>query len=126
VRNTACPFFMPEVFVQHGLMFFEATMPGCTGSINAEFGNQFFDGKDTDLSPLACDVHQWHDVELLVKQKQVTVTVDGKTIIRTYYTVSAGQITGLGFHSNGLCKVDSISLSGLDGTQVYPPAPARR
>ena len=120
VRNTACPFIMPEVFVQHGLQFFEVTQPGCTGSINAQFGNHFLDGKNTDLSALACDVHSWHRVEMLVKQKQVTITVDGHVVLTKDYTASAGHITGLGFHSNGLCKVDSISLTGLDGTTVYP------
>ncbi len=120
MRNTACPFIMPEVFVQHGLMYFEATQPGCTGSINAQFGNQFLDGKSTDLSALACDVHTWHVMELLVRQKRVTVTVDGRLVLTKDYTTSAGLITGLGFHSNGLCKVDSIQLAGLDGTVVYP------
>ncbi|HXB10150.1 MAG TPA: hypothetical protein VNW04_23665, partial [Puia sp.] len=120
VRNTACPFIMPEIFCQHGLLYFEATMPGCTGSINAQFGDNFLDGKNTDLSSLAIDVHDWHHILLLVKQKHVTISIDGKPILAKDYTTTAGHITGLGFHSNGLCKVDSISLTGLDGTSVYP------
>jgi hypothetical protein len=37
------------------------------------------------------------------------------------YSVSAGRITGLGFHSNGLCQVDSIRLADVNGNAVYPP-----
>jgi len=123
LRNTACPFIMPEIFCQHGLMYFAATLPGCTGAggeINAQFGNRFLDARSTDLSPLAIDIHSWHTIEMLVKQKQVTITIDGKPVLTSSYAASAGLITGLGFHSNGLSSIDSIRLTSLDGTVVYP------
>jgi len=123
LRNTACPFIMPEIFCQHGLMYFTATLPGCTGAggeINAQFGNHFLDARSTDLSPFAIDVHSWHRIEMLVKQQQVTISIDGKPVLSSAYTTSAGSITGLGFHSNGLAAIDSIRLTGLDGAIVYP------
>ena len=123
LRNTACPFIMPEIFCQHGLLYFAATLPGCTGAggeINAQFGNHFLDARSTDLSPLAIDIHSWHNIEMLVKQQQVTISIDGKPVLSSSYTTSAGSITGLGFHSNGLAAVDSIRLTGLDGILVYP------
>jgi hypothetical protein len=125
VCNTACPWIMPEIFCQHHLMFCTLTMPGCTGSINAQFGEHFLDGKNTDLSPLACDVHNWHHIEMLVKQKQVTIAIDGRAVLEKNYTATAGLITGLGFHSNGLCAIDSIHLAGLDGSVVYPTSSTR-
>jgi hypothetical protein len=123
LRNTACPFIMTEVFCQHGLMYFVTTMPGCSGAggeINAQFGDHFLNGKNYDLSPLAVDIHNWHDIEMVVREKQVTVSIDGKHALTQSYTASAGLITGLGFHSNGLCAVDSIRLTGHDGKIVYP------
>jgi hypothetical protein len=111
---------MPEIFCQHHLMYCTLTMPGCTGSINAQFGDDFLDGRNTDLSSLSCDVHRWHDIEMLVQQKQVTISIDGKAVLTRTYAATAGLITGLGFHSNGLCQVDSIHLAGLDGSVVYP------
>jgi hypothetical protein len=119
VRNTACPWIMPEIYCQKGFMYCTLTMPGCTGGISAQFGNQVIDGKDNDLSALATDVHQWHDLEILVRQRRVTVSIDDKAVMTKGYTVPAGLITGLGFHSNGLCEVDSIRLAGLDGKSVY-------
>jgi hypothetical protein len=120
VRNTACPLIMPEVFCQHGFQYFVATLPGCTGGISCQFGDHRLDGKDNDLSSLACDVHAWHAIEMLVRQKRVSVFVDGKEVLHEGYSASAGLITGLGFHSNGLCHVDSLTLTGLDGQAVYP------
>lgn len=118
VCNTACPWIMPEIYCQKGFMYCTITMPGCTGGISARFGDLVIDGKDNDLSGLATDVHQWHDLDILVRQRQATVSIDGKAVMTKRYTASAGLITGLGFHSNGLCQVDSIRLAGLDGTAV--------
>jgi hypothetical protein len=122
MRNTACPWIMPEIYCQKGFMYCALTMPGCTGGISAHFGDQAIDGKNNDLSALACDVHQWHQLEIVDRQRQVTIAIDGKPVMTKTYSVAAGLITGLGFHSNGLCEVDSIRLAGLglDGKTVYP------
>lgn len=120
VRNTACPFIMSEVYCQRGFMYCTYTEPGCTGGISAQFGNQVVDGKNNDLSALAIYVRQWHDLRMVVRERQATVYIDGAAVMTKAYTEPAGKITGLGFHSNGLCEVDSIRLAGLDGRVVYP------
>jgi transcriptional regulator with XRE-family HTH domain len=120
MRNTACPWIMSEVYCQRGFMYCTFTMPGCTGGISAQFGDQVISGKNNDLSALAVDVHQWHQLELFVLHRQVTVSIDGRLVMRKAYTDPAGLITGLGFHSNGLCEVDSIRCAGLDGGAVCP------
>ena len=120
LRNTACPFIMSEIYCQRGLMYCPYTMPGCTGSISAQFGDEVIHGKENDLSALALDVHQWHQLEITNRRRQVSVRIDGKTVMTKQYKVPAGLLTGLGFHSNGLCEVDSIHLSSLDGKAVYP------
>ena len=56
---------------------------------------------------------------MMVQHRQVTVFVDGKVLLARGYTAPAGMITGLGFHSNGLCQVDSIRIAGLDGKVFY-------
>jgi transcriptional regulator with XRE-family HTH domain len=120
IRNTACPFIMTEVYCQRRFTYCMFTVPGCTGGIGAQFGDQVVDGKNNDLSALAYEVRQWHDLEMLVRNRQVTVSIDGKAVLTKVYTASSGLITGLGFHSNGLCEADSIRLAGLDGKGVYP------
>ncbi len=120
MRNTACTWIMPEIYCQKGFMYCALTMPGCTGGISAQFGDLAIDGKNNDLSLLGCDVHQWHQLEIINRNRQVTISVDGKTVMTKTYSVSAGLIAGLGFHSNGLCQADSVRLAGLDGKVVYP------
>jgi hypothetical protein len=112
---------MSEVYCQHGFMYCMYTVPGCTGGISAQFGDEVIDGRDNDLSSLAFDIRLWHALDIRVQQRRVTVSVDEKPVMTTTYPASSGLITGLGFHSNGLCEVDSIRLAGLDGKAVYPP-----
>ncbi len=120
VRNTACPWFMPEVYCQNGFMYCPLTMPGCTGGVNAEFGDQAIEGKDKDLSALSVNVYKWHHVELQVRNKHAIFSIDGTQVLSTTYNTSAGLITGLGFSGSGLCDADSIHLADLKGKVVYP------
>ena len=119
LRNTACPWIMPEVYCQRGFMYCTVTMPGCTGGISAEFGDRYLGGKTNDLSSLGVDVHQWHRLDIVNRKRQVTVSIDGKPVMTTAYKTSAGLIAGLGFHSNGLTEVDSIRLADVNGYIVY-------
>jgi hypothetical protein len=119
LRNTGCPFIMPEVFCQHGFTYCIFTTPGCTGEVSAEFGDQLLSGRHNDLSWLGLDVRRWHRLDVVNRQRRVTVSIDGKPVVTKDYTASAGLITGLGFHSNGLVEADSIRLAGLDGKVVY-------
>jgi hypothetical protein len=120
LRNTACPWIMPEVYCQRGFMYCTVTMPGCTGGISAEFGDQYLGGKTNDLSFLGVNVHQWHRLDIVNRNRQVTVSIDGKPVMTKEYGGSAGLITGLGFHSNGMAEVDSIRLDDVNGFVVYP------
>ena len=119
VRNNQCPFIMYEVFCQRRFMFFKSMLPGCASETNAQFGDTYLNGKENDLSPLCYEVSQWKDIELTVKNRQVTILFDNKQVFSSAYTVPLGLITGLGFISNGLCEVDFTELKGSDGKIVY-------
>jgi hypothetical protein len=119
LRNTACPMLMLETFCQHNFMYCASTLPGCTSNISAQFGEQELDGKENDLSGFGCDVRAWHVFDMLVRDRHVTISIDGKRVFARSYTHSAGLITGLGFISNGLCEVDAVELKGLNGKTVY-------
>jgi transcriptional regulator with XRE-family HTH domain len=119
VRNNFCPALMCEIFSQHNFMFFKSTLPGCASESSLQFGEHFVSGKRADLSPISFDISQWTDVEIRVKDKKVTIFLNGKEVYATSYIISSGLITGLGFISNGLCEVDAVELKGLDGKVVY-------
>jgi hypothetical protein len=119
LKNVMCPMIMYEVCAQSNAVVFFTTLPGCTGNITTNVGEQFISGKTTDLSGFGCDVRQWHDVEVVVKNKEARFHIDDKEIFSKSFTKSAGAVTGLTFSSNGLYEIDYIGLKGLDGKVVY-------
>ncbi len=119
INNVACPMIVHEVCGQSNSLYFYTTLPGCTGNINLNVGEHFLSGKTTDLSGFGGDVHQWQDVEVIVKDKEATFYINGQKVYSKAYTTSPGLITGLAFMSNGLCEIDHIELKGLDGKLVY-------
>jgi hypothetical protein len=119
LNNAVCPRFMPEVFTQSSFLFFRATPAGCTSDIDALFGEHYLSGKTNDLSGFGCDVTQWQDYEMVVKNRQATVRINNKEVLKKQYTESVGLITGIGFASNGLMEIDYVDLKSLDGKVVY-------
>jgi hypothetical protein len=119
LSNVACLTLMPEVYTQNSFIYFKATTPGCTSEIDAMFGEKHLSGKTNDLSGFGCNITQWQDYEMEVRNRQVTVRINGKEVFATTYNNSADAITGLGFISNGLVAVDYAELQGLDGTIIY-------
>ena len=119
LNNTLCPNIMIEVGCETNFLYFHLATPGCTGFINAQFGEQKLSGKTNDLSTFGCDVQNWKNVEMMVMDKHVSVYINQKEIFTKTYSHSSGLITGLAFISNGLCEIDNVELTGLDGKVVY-------
>jgi hypothetical protein len=119
INNVFCPYFMGEVFCQRNFMFFKSTLKGCVSELAAQFGEDYLSGKTIDLSGLSSDVKAWQNVEVMVKDKRVTICMNNIQVFATRYSKSCGSITGLGFISNGLCEVDSVGLRTIDGKVVY-------
>jgi hypothetical protein len=115
VRNNLCPYITIEVYCQRYVMLLKSTPKGCANVAFIWLGDHEINGKDTNLASIAYDVTQWTDVELIVKNKQGTIKINGKDAFTTSYQNSSKLITGLSFISNGLCEVDHVELAGLDG-----------
>lgn len=119
LKSNFCPFLMCEVFCQRHFMYFKSMPAGCTHEMAAQFGETTLYGKTNDLSALATNPNEWQDVEIMVKDKVVTIKINQATVLTTSYQESSGKITGLGFISNGLPEVDYVSLKTLDGKDIY-------
>lgn len=118
-RNTSCPFLMTEIFCQQYFMYFQNTLKGCTGALNAQFGDNVLNGQTHDLSTLGTDVRAWQNLEMEVKNKKVSIRINNVEVFSAAYEKSCGLITGLGFISNGLCAVDFVQLKTADGKDIY-------
>jgi hypothetical protein len=100
-------------------MYFRSLPKGCASEANAQFGDNFLDGRKIDLSSLCYDLTQWINIEFVVKNKVATINFNNEPVFSAAYNSSSGLTTGLGFISNGLCEVDFTELKGFDGKVVY-------
>jgi hypothetical protein len=119
VKNNLCPFLQLEIFCQRNYMIIKSTERGCASEALAQFGNKVLFGKENDLGDLSFDVKEWNDIELHVKDKNVTVRINDKVVYEITYETPARNIAGLAFISNGLCEVDKVDLTGNDGVVMY-------
>jgi hypothetical protein len=119
VRNNLCPYVAIEVYGQRNFMLLKSTPKGCANLALLWLSERALYGKETDLSPIGYDVMQWTEVELVVRNKQATIKINGQEAFSMSYRQSLKMITGLSFISNGLCEVDHLSLVGLDGKAFY-------
>jgi hypothetical protein len=119
LNNDPCPYLMSEVFCQNNFMFFTTTPKGCTSELKAQFSENYLSGKTNDLSAMGIDVKEWHNMELTVQNKKVTVRINDAEVFSTSYNQSGGLITGLGFISNGLVEVDFVDFRTIDGVSIY-------
>ncbi len=118
INNESCPYLMSEVFCQHYFMYFINSLKGCTGKLMAQFGENELNGQSHDLSALGADIREWQDMEFAVKDKKVSISINGISVFTAAYNQSCGLITGLGFTSNGLCEIERVDLKAGDST-VY-------
>ena len=119
LNNDLCPWFIGEVFGQRNFMYFTSSLKGCTSELKAQYGEKLFNGKTYDFSALGADVRTWQNVELTIRNKAVSIDINGAKAFSTTYDQSCGLITGLGFISNGLAEIDSVNLATLDGKTIY-------
>ena len=119
VNNESCPLLMCEVYCQKYFMYFKSSLKGCTGTLTAQFSENKLNGRTNDLSGLGADLREWRDLEFTVRDKKVSIAIDGKQTYSNAYTQSAGLITGLGFISNGISEVQFVDLKTADGRIIY-------
>ena len=119
VNNESCPLLMCEVYCQKYFMYFKSTLNGCTSLLAAQFGENALNGRTNDLSGLGADLREWQEMEFTVRDKKVSIAINGKQTYSNAYTQSAGLITGLGFISNGISEVQFVDLKTADGRMIY-------
>ena len=118
VRNSLCPYITIELFCQGHFILMKTTNKGCANQASLLLGQEI-KGNETDLTPLTFDVSQWTDVEIASTNNIVSIYINNKAVFSAPSFDRIKYISGLAFISNGLCEVDKVALTGLDGKIVY-------
>jgi len=118
VRNSLCPYITIELFCQGYFIVMKTTNKGCANQAYLLL-NQEIKGNETDLTAVTFDVNQWTDVEIASTNNMVHIYINNKEVFSGPCFEPVKYISGFAFISNGLCEVDNVALTGLDGKIVY-------
>lgn len=117
--NTLCPWIVSEVLGERAFFYFTGTIPGCTSEIGAVFSDKYLDGKTNDLSAFGFNVLDWNEVKIEVRNKAITIHINGEKVFNDNFSSPGGGVQGIGFGSNGLCEVDYVELADSVGRIAY-------
>ncbi|HEY8897630.1 MAG TPA: hypothetical protein VIM79_22545 [Niastella sp.] len=118
VRNSLCPYITIELFCQGYFILMKTTSKGCANKASLLLGREI-KGNEADLTALTFDVSQWTDVEITSTNNIVRIYINKKEVFAAPSFDRIKFISGFAFISNGLCEVDNIELTGLDGKIIY-------
>jgi transcriptional regulator with XRE-family HTH domain len=118
VRNSLCPYITIELFCQGYFILMKTTNKGCANKASLLLGREI-KGTETDLTALTFDVSQWTDVEIASTNNIVSIYINNKDVFSAPSFDHIKYISGFAFISDGLCEVDNVELTGLDGKIVY-------
>lgn len=119
VEPEQCPYILCEIFGQRGSIYFKTNPKGCASEASVHLGTEHIQGKLTDLTTLCTNVFQWTDFEVRVNKTHLAIYKTNELVFESDHLDAIGQLTGLGFLSNGICEVDFVELNGIGEQTVY-------
>ncbi len=98
------------IMCENSRMLIPMTIPGLISNINMKFSEKWILGKENDLTAFGCDMSVWNDIKCEVRDRNVTIILNGKKIYELTYNDPAGRIIGLQFQFLGCGAVDYVKL----------------
>jgi hypothetical protein len=98
---------------------FKFSSPGCSPRILNVVSEQTFKGATDNLSQFVLDLNNWNTVTLVNRNKQVSLSVNGKEIFTGSYQRSLGELRGLFLEFEGTGIIQSCDLKTYEGKELY-------
>ena len=83
---------------------------GCSSDNNLLLNDVFLSGKSNDLSAFSADFSDPTSIQINVKEKQVSISIDNEVVYKTSYSDTMSRLVGLRFKFAGLGEVISYDL----------------
>lgn len=113
-----CHGLLFRVFGEYGHHELRMYKKDCANDNFASVSEKFYDGRHYDLSGLGLTPGEWHNLEMSVKQRRLTVFVDSKEVFSSDYENSMGGLKSLSLKFTGFGFCDYIYLYDAAGNQI--------
>jgi transcriptional regulator with XRE-family HTH domain len=115
----SCPKMDIMLGFEKNVFWVELVNKGCEHFASYLLGEVYADGKSADLTGLGCNIYNWQDLSITVKDRHAEVILNGNNVIDVSYKQEFGKLASIYYTFNGLGSVDYIRLAGADGQIVF-------
>ncbi|HSU27228.1 MAG TPA: hypothetical protein VLJ68_02525, partial [Chitinophagaceae bacterium] len=102
-----------------GAFIIPFTIPGCVGEVNLKLNDNILPGRSNDLSAFSTNPSVPMNVNIEVRNREVSIILNGKLISKQAYAEDAGNVVGFRYSFLGAGKVAYLKLSDKSGTLVF-------
>ncbi|WP_282159707.1 hypothetical protein [Ulvibacterium marinum] len=114
-----CPIFNLHVQGVDGYYWIMFGNKGCESELEMRLGDVIHNGKNEDLSMFGTSVYEWQKVDVLTKDKEVTLKLNGTPIFSSAYDQSIGPIMEISYFFNGIGMIDNVQLKNINGETIF-------
>ena len=114
-----CPSFRLFIVAEKHIFIVKLVKKGCERYANYKMGEVFRDGKDNDLSALGCDVYEWQEIGVKVRNKNAEISINGEVVFKETYKENYGDIKALTYVFDGVGSIDHVKLDDANSKTVF-------
>ena len=120
--EAVCQTSYVNIICSRGHFSLPLSIPGCVGQLTMVLGKERLSGTTHDLSALGTDLSTWQTLRCEVKDRQVTLLLNGEVAYRGVFSDDIGKVVGLRYRFHGPGAVDYVRLWDQAGSRVYDEA----
>ncbi|NER13589.1 hypothetical protein GWK08_09085 [Leptobacterium flavescens] len=94
-----------------GAMVIPFSIPGCVSDIGLLLNDVYLNGKENDLSAFGTDLSDYRDIMIRIKDKKISISIDGEEIYSTSYNESLGKFAGIRYRFLGAGEVSYLNIT---------------
>ena len=110
VFHQVCPWMDLIIVTDVNTFSVSWTGKGCEKNAAYKLGEIFRSGKNNNLSELGCNVYEWQELEIQVKDRHAVIYLNGQPSYRETYKEDFGKIVALIYIFDGTGSIDYAKL----------------
>jgi transcriptional regulator with XRE-family HTH domain len=117
--TSLCPWMILIIVTEKNIFRVAFQKKGCEKYASYKVGEIIRNGDDNDLSALGCDIYDWQELSVLVRNKNAEIHINGEPAFSETYKENYGDIMGLIYIFEGKGSIDFVRLEDEEGLVVF-------
>lgn len=119
IGGITCYDFNLRLFCENETNYLKFMEEGCERFSGLKMGETILDGVDEDLSSFKINTLNWNNLNILVENKNVKITINNKIIFTGSYTTPNGMLVGIENIFKGSGMLDYIKIRDLKTQKLF-------